>query len=115
MQKQLVPVQTLQGQYQRLCSSLARTGYISQGSVLDRSRLHPPRSGYQWTRKLARKTITVALSPEQFEALRQAIQNRRNLQKTIQQMERLSRQILFGTLPDTRHRKSLPKRALGLV
>jgi hypothetical protein len=106
---------SLQTQYQRLCARLAKVGYISQGSVLDRSTLRPPRSGYQWTRKLARKTITVALSPEQFRSLRQAVENRRELQKTISQMETLSRQILFGTLPDTRRRKSLSKKDLGLI
>jgi hypothetical protein len=63
----------------------------------------------------ARKTGTVALSPEQFLSLRKAIQNRRNLQKIIGKMEKLSRQILFGTLPDTHRRKSLPKRVLGLI
>ncbi len=115
MKKKPVPVKPLQRQYQRLCSSLATTGYISQGSVLDRSNLRPPRSGYQWTRKLARKTITVALSPEQFAALRQAIDNRRQLQRTINQMEKLSRQILFGTVPDTRRRKPLPKKVLGVI
>jgi len=94
---------------------LASTGYISQGSVVDRSRLQPPRSGYQWTRKVAQKTITVALSPEQFHSLRHAVENRRRLQKTIVQMEKLSRQILFETLPDTRRRKSLPKKTLGLI
>ncbi|HOX03230.1 MAG TPA: hypothetical protein P5555_13145 [Candidatus Paceibacterota bacterium] len=92
---------------------MAHLGYISQGSVVDRSQLHPPRSGYQWTGKVARKTITVALSREQFLALRTAIQNRRALQKTIAQMERLSRQILFETLPDTHRRKPLPKKVLG--
>lgn len=100
-------------EYQRLCASLANLGYISQGSVVDRSRLRPPRSGYQWTRKVARKTITVALSREQFLALTTAIQNRRSLQKTIAKMEKLSRQILFETLPDTRRRKPLPKKVLG--
>ena len=107
--------ESLQRQYQRLSSSLASTGYISQGSVLDRSTLRNPRTGYQWTRKVARKTVTVALSPEQFHSLRQAIENRRALQKTISKMEKLTRQILFGTLPDTRRRKSLPKKALGLI
>jgi hypothetical protein len=106
---------SLQRQYQALSSRLAQTGYISQGSVLDRSTLRPPRSGYQWTRKLTRKTITVALSPEQFHSLRQAIQNRRRLEKTIKKMERLSRQILFKTLPDTKRRKPLRKKVLGLV
>jgi|ERR1022692_199456 hypothetical protein len=115
MKKKVVPSDSLQRQYQRLCSSLANSGYISQGSVVDRSRLRPARSGYQWTRKVTRKTITVALSPEQFYALRQAIKNRRTLQKTIGKMERLSREILFKTVRDTRRHKPLPKRTLGLI
>ncbi len=68
MKKTLAPPDSLQHEYDRLRKSLARTGYISQGSVLDRSTLRPPRSGYQWTRKVAGKTITVALSGQQFEA-----------------------------------------------
>jgi Family of unknown function (DUF6788) len=105
---------SLQQQYQRLRQSLTRPGYISQGSVVDRSRLNPPRHGYQWTRKVARKTITLALSRAQFQALRQAIQNRRDLARTIQRMEKLSRQILFATTPDTRRRNSLPRSTLGI-
>jgi hypothetical protein len=115
MKKRTASTASLEAQYRRLCSSLASLGYISQGSVLDRSTLRPSRSGYQWTRKLARKTITVALSPEQFHSLGEAIQNRRKLQKTIAKMERLSRQILFKSLPDTRRRKPLPKKVLGLI
>ena len=115
MKKKPAPAPTRELQYQRLCASLANTGYISQGSVLDRSTLWPPRSGYQWTRKGARKTITVALSSEQFLSLRSAIENRRDLQKTIVKMEKLSRRILFETLPDTHRRKSLPKKVLGLI
>jgi hypothetical protein len=115
MNKKLSSPEGLQSEYQRLCAALAHTGYISQGSVLDRSTLRRPRSGYQWTRKVARKTITVSLSREQFQALHQAIENRRRLQKTIAQMETLSRRILFHTLPDTQRRKPLPKRVLGLI
>jgi hypothetical protein len=115
MNNKLRSFENLQSEYQRLCADLAQTGYISQGTVLDRSTLRHPRSGYQWTRKLARKTITVSLSQEQFRALRQAIANRRRLQKTIAQMERLTRRILFSTLPDTRRRKSLPGKVLGLI
>ena len=106
---------SLEDQYARLRQSLACIGYLSQGSVLDRATLKTPRTGYQWTRKVVRKTITVALSPEQFRALHQAIENRRALQKTLAKMETLSRQILFGTLPDTHRRKSLPKHALGTI
>lgn len=110
-----LPLKSLQNQYQRLAGSLAGIGFISQGSVLDRSTLPRPRSGYQWTRKVARKTITVALSRDQFLSLRSAVQNRRRLQETIEKMEKLSRRILFETLPDTRRRKSLRKKVLGLI
>ncbi len=108
-------VESLQREYQRLSGTLASIGYISQGSVLDRSTLHPPRSGYQWTRKVAQKTITVALSPQQFQAVRQAIQNRRKLAKTLTKMEKISRRILFGSLPDTRRRKPLNKNVLHAI
>ena len=102
-------------QYTRLCQSLAQLGYISEGSVLDRAKLKKPRSGYQWTRKVGQKTITVALSAEQFDAMKQAVENRRRLEKTIHQMEILSRKILFKTLPDTRRFKQLNKKDLGLI
>ena len=105
----------LQREYQRLSRSLAGIGYISQGSTLDRSTLRPPRSGYQWTRKVAQKTITVALSSEQFRALKNAVANRRMLQQTITKMEKVSRQILFQTLPDTNRRKQLLKKVLGTI
>jgi hypothetical protein len=115
MKKPVSSLSAKKQHYDRLRQALARIGYISQGSVLDRSTLKSPRSGYQWTRKLARKTITVALSPEQFQALRQAIENRKKLGKIIGQMEKLSRQILFGTLPDTNRRKRLNRNDLGLI
>lgn len=44
---------SLRREYARLCRSLAGAGYISRGSVLDRSTLRPPRSGYQWTSSLS--------------------------------------------------------------
>jgi hypothetical protein len=115
MKKWPAPPEALPREYERLRRRLAQTGYISQGSVVDRSTLQPPRSGYQWTRKVARKTVTVALSPEQFQSLRQAVENGRKLRETIRNMEKMSRRILFETLPDTRRRKSLTKRVLGLI
>ena len=105
----------LEQQYDRLRKSHARMGYISQGSVLARSVATSGRSGYQWTRKVAQKTITVSLSQQQFEAMKQAVQNERKLWKTVQEMEKVSRQILFASLPDTRRRKRLAKRVLGLI
>ena len=113
--KPAAPSNSLCRKYQRLARSLAGIGYISQGSVLDRSTLRPPRSGYQWTRKVAQKTITLALSSEQYESLKKAIANRRSLEKTVTQMEKLSRQILFQILPDTHRRKPVRKKVLGTI
>src|SRR5438876_10204350 len=100
-------LRSLEREYQRLRQSLAHIGYISQRSVLDRSTLKPRRSGYQWTRKVAGKTITVSLSPEQFQSLKRALDNERKLWNTIQHMEQVSSQIVFASLPDTRPRNRL--------
>jgi len=105
----------LKRQYARLRQSLGQIGYISQGSVLQRSVAASGRSGYQWTRKVAQKTVSVSLSAAQYAALKQAIANERKLWKTIQQMERISRQIIFASTADTLRRKRLSKKVLGLI
>ena len=105
----------LKARYDRLRQSLARIGYISQGSVLQRSVTASGRSGYQWTRKVAQKTVSVSLSQSQFEALKQAIANERKLWQTVQEMERVSRQIIFASASDTRRRKRLSKKVSGLI
>lgn len=99
--------------YQQLRRQLAGTGYISQGSVQDRTSRQGGGAGYQWTRKVAQKTVTVALSAEQFERMKQAVNNYRRLREQIRQMERLSREILFAETPNPHRRKSLPKKVLG--
>ena len=110
-----VSLSAWKARYDRLRQSLARIGYVSQGSVLQRSVAASGRSGYQWTRKVRQKTITVALSRDQYQALKQAVDNARTLWKTVAEMERVSRQVLFEALPDTRRRKRLSKRVLGLI
>jgi hypothetical protein len=104
-----------QEEYDILRQQLAQIGYISQGSVVDRNRLKNPRSGYQWTRKLSQKTVTVALSQEQFKSLSKAIQNRRTMARTIRRMEQLSRKIIFASTHDTSRRKPLLARVLGTI
>jgi hypothetical protein len=115
MTKSSVPMAQLQKDYQRLRRSLAQIGYISQGSVVDRSNLRPPRSGYQWTRKVKGKTITVALSQSEFGALAQAIANERKLNQTIRQMEQISRRILFKNRSKAGQHKPLRQKVLGLI
>ena len=115
MKKTLKIPLDLQKKYASLRQSLARTGFISSGSVLDRAKLKPPRAGYQWTRKVGQKTVTVALSAEQFEGMKRAIQTGRRVRKTIRAMQALSRQILFATIADTRRFKPLKPKDLRLI
>jgi hypothetical protein len=105
----------LKAQYRRLRRSLARIGYLSQGSVLQRSVAASGRSGYQWTRKVAQKTVSVSLSRPQFEAMQRAIANERKLWKTVQEMERVSRRIIFASAADTQRRNRLSRKVLGLI
>ena len=105
----------LKMEYQRLRRSLARIGYISQGSVQQRSVAASGRSGYQWTRKVAQKTVSVALSQAQFDGMKEAVVNERKLWQIVQEMERVSRRIIFASAPDTQRRKRLSKKVLGLI
>jgi cyclopropane fatty-acyl-phospholipid synthase-like methyltransferase len=100
--------------YERLRTRLAKVGWISQGYVQDRG---PGAGGpcYQWTRKVKGKTVSVALSREQYEWLRQAITNWRTVQQTLREMQQLSRQVLFATVPNPHRRKRLGKKTLGLI
>jgi len=100
--------------YAQLRKQLAQTGWISEGYVQDRG---PGAGGpcYQWTRKVKGKTVSVALSQEQYHWLKEAIANWRTLQKILKEMQQLSRQILFETLPNPNRRKRLGKRVLGLI
>ena len=100
--------------YARLRTHLANVGWISQGYVQDRG---PGAGGpcYQWTRKVKGKTVSVALSREQYEWLREAITNWRTVQQTLREMQRLSRQVLFTTVPSPPRRKRLGKKTLGLI
>ncbi len=101
-------------QYEQLRQGLARLGYISQGSVQDRTARQGGGAGYQWTRKVAQKTVTVALTAEQFKHLQEAVLNYRRLRKQLKQMERLSRKIIFQEAPHPARQKRLSRKVLGL-
>lgn len=103
-----------QARYAQLRQQLSQIGWISEGYAQDRG---PGAGGpcYQWTRKVRKKTVSVALSKEQYEWLRTAIENWREAQGTLREMQRLSRQILFATVPHPPRRKKLGKRVLGLI
>lgn len=104
----------IEAQYAVLRTRLGRVGWISQGYVQDRG---PGAGGpcYQWTRKVKGKTVSVALSQEQYQALRSAIVNWKATQEILKQMQTLSREVIFGTLPNPPRRKRLGKKVLGLI
>ena len=100
--------------YRQLQRQLAQVGYVSQGSVFERG---PGQQGsrYVWTRKVRAKTVTVALSQEQYQWLKQAVANQRELERIVAKMQTLSRQTLFENVPGVVRRKRLTKKVLGLI
>ena len=105
--------QSRQEQYDQLRHQLSAVGWISEGYVQDRG---PGAGGpcYQWTRKVRAKTVSVALSRDQFIWLQQAIANWKSLRRLIKTMQQLSRAELFETVQGPRRRKRLGKKVLGL-
>jgi hypothetical protein len=103
-----------QKQFRELARQLAGLGWISEGYAQNRG---PGAGGpcFQWTRKVKGKTVSVALSQQQFEALEGAIRNWRLAQKCLKEMQRLSREEIFTELPGTNRRKPLSKKVLGLI
>ena len=87
----------------------------AQSSIWSRLSFLVVQPSYPWTRKVKGKTICVALSKEQYDWLKEAIANWRQVQETLRQMQRLSREELFESLPNPRRRKQLGKKILGLV
>jgi virulence-associated protein VapD len=114
MQKKMTPSSAPLAQaYQRLRRRLGQFGYISQGSVQDRTARQGGGAGYQWTRKVAGKTVTIALTAEQFASMKKAVSNYRQVRRQLKQMESLSRRIIFRTTPNPRRRKRLTQKVLG--
>jgi hypothetical protein len=103
-----------QRQYSLLLRRLSQLGYISQGSVQDRTARRGGGAGYQWTRKVAQKTVTVSLTPEQFAKMKEATRNYRELRQHLRKMEVLSRRVIFETSPHPTRRKRLPPNVLGV-
>ena len=99
-----VNIRGLRRDYQRLCRQLAVIEWICQGSVMKRSYQRPAATGlktygpyYSWTRKVANKTVTVALSLAQYHAMQSAIARHRRMEGILDRMRRLSEKFIFGT------------------
>ena|SRR5437762_5016639 len=113
MTKKAPSLAQLERRYAQGLQHLSQLGYISQGSVQDRTSRAGGGAGYQWTRKIAQKTVTVALTAEQFAKMKQAVANYRKLRQQLRQMELLSRRIIFQSSPHAERRKRLSQKVLG--
>jgi hypothetical protein len=110
----------LQRRYRALLAQVRDLGFIATGSLIERyttctkagCRCHAdppqPHGPYQqYTRKVAGKTVTIRLTPEQAERYREQITNRRRLDELIAAMEDVStqaRDILLAPQPSNRRR-----------
>jgi len=103
----------LHKEFTGLANELASLGWLSHGYAQNRG---PGAGGpcYQWTRKEKGKTVSVAMSPEQYEAMVGAISNWKKAKEILRRMEQISRRIIFTTLPDTTRSKPLTDEVLGL-
>ena len=74
--------------------------WVTQGSLSQ-----SPQGNWRWTRKVKAKTVTVALSDQQAELFRRAIDDHRKLEKLIDQMRDLSQQVLLNSVEGPARRK----------
>jgi hypothetical protein len=100
--------------YRRLQKHLAQIGWIALGSLLERKLPGQGGPRYQWSRRVEGKTVTVALSAEQFAWLKSAVANQRKVWALLNQMNQLTLHYLWKNLPGTVRRKRLSKKTLGL-
>jgi hypothetical protein len=112
MQTPEARIRALQARYQKYAHSLTAIGPICQGTVIKRNDVRqrgrkPKTYGpyYLWTRKLESKTFSIAISEQQYNALKDAIANNKKLDKTLAQMRSLTEQIIFTKTPGVKKRK----------
>ncbi len=96
-------------QYHRLQKQLRHLPLLAQGNVFA---IAPPEGApratthYTWTRKIKAKTVTEALSKEQFDALREAIEANKQVDATLRHMRDLAQTAILRTLPQSPGKRS---------
>ncbi len=104
----------LPAQYRDLRQRLAKVGWLALGSLLERNQPGQGGPRYQWSRRVGAKTVTVALSAEQFEWLKTAVTNQRTVWQILLQMQKLTAKHMLQHLPNPPRRKRLTNKNLGL-
>jgi len=101
-------------EYRRLRQKLSGVGWMALGSLVQRDKPGQGGPRYQWSRRVGLKTVTVALSAEQFAWLKQAINNQRQVWDLLKQLQQLTAEYALENLPGPPRRKQLNKKQLGL-
>lgn len=112
MQTPQARIRALQARYEKYAHSLAAIGPICQGTVIKRNDVRQ-RGGktktygpyYLWTRKREGKTLSIAISQQQHDLLKQAIDNQNKMDKILARMRALTQQIIFANTPGVKKRK----------
>lgn len=86
--------------YQQLQLALQNLPWIINGSVVAVApKTETANTTYVWTRKIKAKTVTKALTKEQYEAFRQAIEANRQVEDALKRMRIISEMTILNSLP----------------
>src|SRR3974390_147866 len=91
--------------YQRLRHKLSQISWIALGSLVERNKPGQGGPRYQWSRRVGGKTVTVALSAQQFDWLKQAISNQREVWDILMELQQLTARYALENLPGPPRRK----------
>ena len=78
-------IAALRKRFESCKTQILALDWVTQGSLSQ-----SPQGNWRWTRKVKAKTVTVALSDQQSELFRRAIDDHRKLEKLIDQMRVLA-------------------------
>ena len=110
--------QTTEGwnaEYERLRARLGQIGWLALGTLIERGLPGQGGPRYQWSRRAGGKTVTVALSAEQFTWMKKAIANQREVWEILLRMQQLSAEYMLQNLPNPPRLKRLSKKRFGLI
>ena len=99
--------QKLQERFLELRKELSTLEWITHGSVTPN---HP--GNWKWTTKIKAKTVTLSLSQEQADLLKEAIATNKKLESILKEMRSISQEVLLKSAPRTRRKsnsKTVPK------
>jgi hypothetical protein len=101
-------------EYERLRARLGQIGWLALGTLIERDLPGQGGPRYQWSRRAGGKTVTVALSAEQFAWMKKAVANQRNVWAILLRMQQMTAEFMLKNLPNPPRRKRLSKKRFGL-